>query len=398
MQSLLFRWLERAAANHPDAPALILEDRIFSFTELLASSPSRLPQRLAQLLQGPDLPGRAELLVVTSGSTGEPKQVMLGEASLEAAVWASRGRIPLAPGDLWLACLPLRHIGGIIVFYRCAEAGAAVLWHPGFDAARVLSDMARHGVTHVSLVPAMLARLLEAGPPPACLKYALVGGGPLSENLARRAHQAGWPLCPSYGMSEAASQVATLVPLSRDWREGMVGPPLPGITVAIVDERNRPVAGEGRIRIRGPMVMTGYANPAGEAGHGLDDGWFSSGDLGYLDDAGNLVVVGRCDDMLVSGGVNIHPAEVEKLLLTCPGVDDAAVTALADDIWGDRLVALLVGEAGAGAVQDWCRAHLASHLRPRQFVPVDQLPRNALGKLERNRLPALLGQTGLPPC
>ncbi len=396
MKSLLVRWLEHAAASHPEAPALILEDQVFSYAALLSAKPGQLPQGLAMLLKQAELPGSAELLISTSGSTGEPKQVMLSEANLVASVQAGRSRIPLGPGDVWLNCLPLKHIGGIAIIYRCAEAGAAVLLHPGFDAARVREDMVRHGVSHISLVPAMLARLLEAGPPPAQLKYALVGGGPLSANLARRAHQSGWPICPTYGMSEAASQVATLAAFPPDWREGMAGLPLPGISVEIVDENGLPVKGEGRIRVRGPSIMIGYANAAGEAGHGLLDGCFVSGDRGYMDEQGNLVVLGRCDDMLVSGGVNVHPAEVEGLLLACPGVTDVAVTAVSDEVWGDRIAALVVG-GELQAVKDWCRGRLPSHLRPRLFVAVSALPRNAMGKLERKQLPAMLLAVGKHP-
>jgi O-succinylbenzoic acid--CoA ligase len=399
MKSLLTRWLERAAASEPDAPALMVEGNIFSYSALLSARPDCLPERLAMLLKQAELPGSAELLITTSGSTGEPKQVMLSAANLEASVRASRSRIPLEPGDIWLACLPFHHIGGIAIFYRCAEAAATVLVHQGFDAARVREDMEHHGVTHISLVPAMLARLLETGPPPLQLKYALIGGGPLSANLAQRAHQAGWPICPSYGMSEAASQIATLAAFPSDWCEGMAGPPLPGISVEIIDDNGQPVKGEGRIRVRGPSVMMGYANPAHEAGHGLLDGWFVSGDRGYFDERGNLVVLGRHDDMLVSGGVNIHPAEVEGLLLTCPGVSDVAVTAVSDEVWGDRIAALLVGSATCSTVQDWCRKHLPSHLRPRRFVAVAALPRNAMGKLERKHLPALaLAVENQPLC
>ncbi len=398
MKSLLVRWLEHAAASHPDAPALILEDQVFSFSALLSAKPGRLPQRIAMLLEQAELPGCAELLISTSGSTGEPKQVMLSAANLEASVRASRNRIPLGPGDIWLDCLPLKHIGGIAITYRCAEAGAAVLLHPGFDAARVREDMEQHGVSHISLVPAMLARLLEGGPPPAQLKYALVGGGPLSASLARRAHQSGWPICPTYGMSEAASQVATLAMFPPDWRQGMVGLPLPGISVEIVDENGLPVKGEGRIRVRGPSIMKGYANVAGEAGHGLLDGWFVSGDRGYLDEQGNLVVLGRCDDMLVSGGVNVHPAEVEGLLLDCPGVTDVAVTAVSDEVWGDRITALVVSD-DIQSIEGWCRDKLPSAQRPRLFVAVTALPRNAMGKLERKRLPAMARAIGSQsPC
>ncbi|PWB55863.1 MAG: 2-succinylbenzoate--CoA ligase [Nitrosomonadales bacterium] len=398
MKTLLNRWLERAAASDPDAPALMVEGEVFSYSALLSASPGGLPERLAKLLKQPELPGSAELLIATSGSTGEPKQVMLSAASLEASVRASRSRIPLAPGDIWLNCLPLQHIGGLAIFYRCAEAGATVLLHGQFDAKRVREDMERFCVTHISLVPAMLARLLEAGPPPVRLKYALTGGGPLSEKLARRAHEAGWPLCPTYGMSETASQVATLASFPPGWREGMAGPPLPGISVEIVDENGLPTQDEGRIRVRGPAVMAGYANPAGEAGHGLLDGWFLSGDRGYFDERGNLVVLGRHDDMLVSGGVKVHPAEVESRLLACPGVSDVAVTAVSDEVWGDRITALVVGE-DMQAVECWCRTHLPSAQRPRRFLAVAALPRNAMGKLERKRLPALArGMENEPLC
>lgn len=333
------------------------------------------------------------LVIATSGSTGEPKGVMLSNANLEAAALAARSRIPLAAGDLWLDCLPLYHIGGLSILYRCAQAGAAVLLQEGFEPGRVRDAMAQHGVTHISLVPAMLARLAELGPPPRGLKYVLIGGGPLSAALARRAIEAGWPLCHSYGMSEAASQVATLCLPAEQWMEGLAGPPLPGMEVTIVDEHGSRCAGPGRIRVRGPMVMAGYVRPGREPGLGLRDGWFVSGDLGYLDGAGSLVLQGRADDMLVSGGVNVHPAEAEALLLACPGVRDAALTALPDEVWGDRLVALVVGDAAEDAVFEWCRATLPAYLRPRRVVAVPRLPRNVLGKLERGRLPLLVRAT-----
>lgn len=334
--------------------------------------------------------GNIALVIATSGSSGEPKGVMLSNGNLEAAVLAARSRIPLAVGDVWLDCLPLYHIGGLSILYRCAQAGAAVLLEEGFDPGPVREAMLRHAVTHISLVPAMLARLLELGPPPVTLRYALIGGGPLSATLARRASAAGWPLCPTYGMSEAASQVATLGALPDQWSEGMAGPPLPGLEVAIMDEGGRRCAGPGRICLRGPMVMAGYARPGREPGLGLVDGWFASGDLGRLDGAGNLVVQGRADDVLVSGGINVHPAEAEALLLACPGVRDAAVTGLPDEIWGDRLAALVVGEVSAEAVSDWCRTAMPAALRPRLVATAAQLPRNTLGKLERWRLPALI--------
>lgn len=335
-----------------------------------------------------------ELLVATSGTQGEPKAVMLSGANLQAGALASKSRLPLQAGDAWLVCLPLHHIGGMAILYRCAEAGATAVLHDRFDPQRVWADMEKYHVTHVSLVPAMLAKLLDAGRglPPPSLKVALVGGGPLSAALAAYARAAGWPLCATYGMSETGSQLATLCPLPEDWQSGQVGAPLPGFEVEILDEDGRPTSGSGRIRIRGGAVMAGYANPQRQMGLGLDQGWFTSGDLGCIDAQGKLTVLGRHDDMLVSGGVNIHPQAVEEVLKRCPGVADAAVTAVVDDIWGDLLVALVVGGASDEVLAQWCRAELPSAMRPRRFVRVAGLPRNALGKLERQVLHSLARQ------
>jgi len=184
-----------------------------------------------------------------------------------------------------------------------------VLLHEGFDAAAVWRDLAAHRVTHISLVPAMLACLLDLAkaPPPASLRHALIGGAALSRPLFERAAAAGWPLCPTYGMSECAAQAATLVGAAPGaWHEGLVGTPLPGFECA--------VGADGRIRLRGPQLMRGYLNPQLRPGLGLEQGWFVTSDLGRIDARGRLTVIGRADDMFVTGGVNVHPLEVESCL------------------------------------------------------------------------------------
>ena len=334
-------------------------------------------------------PSSVELIIATSGSSGEPKNVMLSGENMAASVAASQQRLPLRQGDVWLDCLPLYHIGGMSILYRCAAARATVLLHEGFEAQRVWHDIKAHRVTHISLVPAMLARLLDlahGAPPPDTLKYALVGGGALSGALKARARASGWPLCASYGMSETASQLATLFPLPEDWTPGCVGTPLPGFEVRIA---NADASGVGVIQVRGAAVMAGYANPLHTFGDGLEDGWLSSGDLGRFDAAGQLYVLGRRDDMLVSGGVNVPPGEVEALLLRFPGVRDAALTALPDMVWGDRLVALVVGDAELEDLAAWCRENFASAWRPRVMRRVATLPRTAMGKLERGKLKSM---------
>ena len=334
----------------------------------------RLASRLPSLL-----PTAVQLIIATSGSSGAPRGAMLTGGNLAAAVHASRHRLPLGPGDVWLGCLPLHHIGGLSVLFRCLEAGATILLHRRFDARTVAADLADGNATHVSLVPAMLGQLLDQGCRPSPrLRHVLVGGASLPLALAERAVAAGWPIHPSYGLSEAASQVATCVS-AIGWRPGLAGEPLPGIEIS--------TSPQGRIRLRGPSVMAGYVNAGLHPGDGLDaDGWFETGDLGGLDASNCLQVLGRADDILVSGGENVHPVEVEGLAGRCPGVRAIGVTGKADPEWGDRVVAVVVGEVTEPAFLDWCSANVPSHLRPRQMLRVEALPVTAGGKIDRRAL------------
>jgi O-succinylbenzoic acid--CoA ligase len=323
----------------------------------------------------------AALIIATSGSEGTPRAVLLGNDQLDAAAAASNERLPLHPGDLWLNCLPLYHIGGQSILWRCARAGAGMLLHDGFDGEKVAADLAAHPVSHISLVPAMLARLLDLGArPPASLRVALIGGAALSQSLHDRAVAAGWPLYPSYGMSETAAQFATFDPADGPWHEGLVGKPMPGHDIYL--------GIDGRLHVRGPQVMRGYLG-----GGGIDaDGWLTTGDLARVDAAGRLTILGRADDMLISGGRNVHPQEVESCLAACPGVSDVAVTGLPDAVWGDRIVALVVGSVTADDLLAHARRHLPSAALPRQIHAIDRLPRNATGKLERAALRRLAAE------
>jgi O-succinylbenzoic acid--CoA ligase len=230
----------------------------------------------------------------------------------------------------------------------------------------------------------MLARLLDAGVAPGRrLRVCLVGGAALPGALAERALAADWPLCPTYGMSEVASQAATLVNATPGWRPGTVGVPLDGLEIALTD---------GRIRVRGDAVMLGYANPEMRPGDGLVDGWYETGDLGEWDGSDRLVVLGRADDVLISGGENVHPQTVEEVASRCPGVRAVGVTACADTLWGDRLVAAVVGDVSEDAVLGWCRERLPPAFRPKQVVMLKALPLNASGKLDRRELRRLLAE------
>lgn len=402
--------LQRAAIAAPQALAVCCAGRSFGFAEWLAHAASLAGQidgaespviragdslqlagfaaacslrkkpffpadRSIPLPAAENLPADTALIIATSGSEGQPRAVLLGNAQLDAAAAGANARLGLRAGDLWLDCLPLQHIGGLSILWRGARAGAGVLLHDGFDAELIATDLAAHPVTHISLVPAMLARLLDLGTrPPASLRVALIGGAALSRQLYDKASAAGWPLFVSYGMSETAALIAAHAPDDGPWHEGLAGRPLPGHELRI--------GADGRIAIRGPQVMLGYAD-----GSGVDSaGWLTTGDLGAIDADGRLSVLGRADDMLISGGRNVHPQEVEACLAACPGVDDVAVTGLPDPVWGDVVVALVVGRVEPADLFEHARRHLPNAAQPRRFHRVDQLPRNATGKLDRPAL------------
>ena len=338
-------------------------------------------------------PDDIHLIVATTSSGGEPRGAMLAGRNLAASVHACRERLGLQAHDRWLVCLPLHHLGGLAVLYRCVQAGACAVLHDDFDAARVWRDLGARGITHLSLVPAMLSHLLDAAggaPPPGALRRVVVGGAEVSPTLMAEARAAGWPVCPAYSCTETCSQVAASLPEEQS-PAGCVGRPLDAFEVQVVDAHGHPTWDVGRIRVSGEAVMAGYANPERRPGLGLEDGWFTTGDLGRLDSGGRLWVTGRADDILVTGGENVHPRQVEEVLRACADIGEVAVTGRPDPVWGATLVAVYTGAIPEPALRAWCREHLHGALRPRAFLHVPALPRLGHGKLDRAGLRSLAG-------
>lgn len=321
-----------------------------------------------------------EFLLFTSGSEGAPKGVLLLEDGFRAHHKASRSRLVPTGFDRWLLSLSPAHVGGLAMLLRAREEPGATLVCPGAEWTQdVAGTIARHRISHVSLVPTLLRRLVAAGEAAAHLRLVLVGGAPCPPELAAEAARRGFPIRLTYGLTEAHSQVATSLPGSPP---GSVGPPLPGVEVK-VEARTR------RIHVRGPTRLYGYLGKAR-----LPSGsWFRTGDLGELDARGNLWVHGRADDVIITGGENVDPSEVESALETLPGVASACVVGEADPEWGQRLVALLVPAGrrpGATAIRRALSTRLASFKVPKRFLFVETLPRTATGKLQRARARRLL--------
>jgi O-succinylbenzoic acid--CoA ligase len=333
-------------------------------------------------------------ILFTSGTTGRARAAALSRGNFIAAVRASAANLGVRPEDRWLLCLPLFHVGGLTMLHRCAFSGIALHVHPRFDAVAVSADIDRRAITHVSLVATALQRLLKvrAGRRfPGTLQAMLVGGGPVGPDLLAQARALGAPVLQTYGLTEACAQVATERPSEADGLTA--GPPLPGLSVRIVDSQGEdvPVGQVGEIEVCGPTVMLGYFHDESETHQTLWKGWLRTRDLGSLDERGRLTVVARRQDLILSGGENVYPAEVEAVLAAAPGVEEAAVIGVPDPEWGQVPVAAVVGGLSEKSILDHCRARLAGYKVPKQVYRVAELPRNAGGKVDRAALRRRLG-------
>jgi o-succinylbenzoate---CoA ligase len=318
-------------------------------------------------------------VIYTSGTTGRPKGAVLTYDNHWSNAVASMLNLGVHANDVWLVCLPLFHVGGLAILLRSVIYGMPVVLHERFDAELVNAAIDHAGVSIVSVVSTMLERMLSARrdrPYPASLRCVLLGGGPAPLPLLERALAAGAPVMQTYGLTETASQVATLSPEDARRKIGSAGKPLFGTHVRIADD--------GEILVRGPVVSPGYLHhePNGE--------WFSTGDLGYVDGEGYLYVHDRREDLIVTGGENVYPAEVEAVLLAHSSVAEAAVFGVPNAEWGQTVAAAIAlrGPLNVEELRVFCRARLAGFKVPRRLVVLEALPRNAAGKILRRELRA----------
>lgn len=330
-------------------------------------------------------------IIYTSGTTGNPKGAMITYANHWWSANASALNLGLLPDDCWLAILPLFHVGGMSILMRSVIYGQKVVLLERFDAGAANRLIDREGVTIVSVVATTLQRMLEERGQqdyPAHLRCMLLGGGPAPRPLLEACAARGLPVVQTYGMTETASQAVTLAPADALRKLGSAGKPLLPLELRI----DAPPLQAGEILLRGPMVCAGYAdNPAATAA-AIRDGWLHTGDIGRLDEEGYLYLLDRRSDLIISGGENIYPAELEATLLAHPSVAEAGVVGVPDQQWGQVPVAFVVArqpdqaQALLAELPSFLAERLARYKLPRRYFVATELPRTASGKLRRNLL------------
>lgn len=345
-------------------------------------------------VQSPHAPA---LLVYTSGTTGRPKGALHTQAGLVANCIISLDAHDLLATDHVLTVLPLFHVGGLCIQTLPAlYAGATVTLHARFDAGAWLQDVARLKPTVSLLVPATLRAVLAhpdfAATDLSSLKLINAGSSTIAKSLMAPFHARGVPVCQVYGATETGPVSIYLKRADAIARTGSAGQPGPGVDVRLVDGHGHdvPAGNVGELLIRGSNMMQGYwqdpHNPA------FTGGWFHTGDLARIDADGFYWVVGRSKDMIISGGENIYPAEIENLLASCADVEECAVIGQPDARWGEVAVAVLVVKPGSALtaleVMALFDGKLARFKQPKKIIFVDSLPKTAMGKVQKAQVVA----------
>jgi long-chain acyl-CoA synthetase len=341
-----------------------------------------------------DDPSALALLIYTSGTTGLPKGVMLDHANIEAMTQMGREGLQVTSADHCLLILPLFHVNGIVVSVLTPLAsGARVTIRRRFDIDTFFADIERLRPTYFSAVPTIYTMLgaLPAGvrPDVSSLRYGVCGAAPASaELLTGFEARYGFPLVEAYGLSEGTCG-STLNPVDGVRKAGTVGLPLPGQQIAIADAQGAhlPPGSTGEVLIAGANVMRGYLNQPEATAKTIVNGWLHTGDIGRIDQDGYLSIVGRLKEMIIRGGENIYPKEIEDVLTEHPSVLEAAVLGAPDERLGEIVVAFVSRHPGdtvtAEALNEHCASRLARHKLPATIRFIESLPKNAVGKIAK---------------
>ncbi|WP_243385956.1 o-succinylbenzoate--CoA ligase [Bacillus kexueae] len=331
-------------------------------------------------------------VMYTSGTTGNPKGVLQTYGNHWWSAIGSVLNIGLQEKDTWLCAVPLFHISGLSILMRSIIYGIRVILHPSFHPEKANEAIINEGVSIVSVVSTMLQQMIDGlggKNYPSTFRCMLLGGGPAPLSLLQKCQKKEIDVFQTYGMTETASQVVTLAPEYSVSKLGSAGKPLYPVEMRILkDGKACNPFEEGEIVIKGPNVTIGYLNRPDATGEAIRDGWFYTGDIGYVDEEGFLYVLDRRKDLIVSGGENVYPAEVEAILVSHEYVEDAGVIGRKDAKWGQVPVAFVVTSKQISELEliAFCQKQLAKYKIPKEIRFVKNLPRNASKKLLRRKL------------
>ncbi len=328
-------------------------------------------------------------IMYTSGTTGLPKGVIQSYGNHWWSAVGNTLNAGLYEKDTWLCTVPIFHISGYSILMKSIIYGMKIVLHESFDEKRVLQDLWKEKITIISVVTTMLQRIEQATSEkfPAYFRYMLLGGGPATVELLTRCINKGILVYYSYGMTETSSQIVTLSPEDSISKIGSAGKPLFPAQLRIVNPLGEELGPNevGEITVCGPNVSKGYLNKENH----LKNGWFFTGDIGYIDSEGFLYVLDRRSDLIISGGENVYPAEVEAVLNEMEGIREAAVIGIPNAQWGQVPVAFVVEDGSAGSekwIMENCEKSLAKYKIPKKIIFVSEIPRNASGKIVRRDL------------
>lgn len=379
-----------------------LEDRFSGAPARVAAIDSArfsdsLPSEGLQLTDFAIAPDQTALMLYTSGTTGRPKGACMSHESLTANMDMLGEAWQWSADDVLLHALPLFHVHGLLVaLHGALHAGATSIVHSSFDASRILADLRSGECTVFMAVPTMYRRILSLLGDEAVdighMRLLTSGSDRLPvESFRRIEKQLGMTVVERYGMTETGIMLSN--PLDGERLAGQVGIPLPGVQMRIANPETGSVAGEGEVgelQTRGQHVFSGYwGDPEKTKRSFTRDGWFRTGDLGLRDRNGRFELKGRSTDLIISGGLNVYPSEVEHALATHPDVEQCAVVGLPDEEWGESVTAFVVARSGEAVASDLvthCRHSLARYKAPKRVVFMDVLPRNAMGKVQKAEL------------